>query len=136
VSDGKDTSKKGKAGQGAAGAVGESYDAPFRGYINLNLSDDQKRAYARWVETASMWEQLEASAADGVHLAVKYSPKEACFLASATQRRVASPNAGLVVTARGKDATTAWGRILYILAVLSKDVKWEATQPMADPDRW
>lgn len=116
--------------------VGNAYDAAFRGYINLNLSDEQKEAYVKWAESASFWEALEFHTADGVNLSLKVEPKSGGFLASATQRRAGSPNAGLVVTARGKDASTAFGRVLYCLTVLSRKEKWEDTQPLADPDRW
>lgn len=118
------------------GAVGSGNDAPFRGYINLNLSDEQKELYTAWAQSSSLWEALEFNVSDGVNCALKYIPKEEIFLASATQRREASPNAGLVVTARGRDAATAWGRLFYCLTILSHKPKWEDTQPLANPDRW
>lgn len=117
-------------------AVGKDNDAAFRGYINVSLSDEQKAAYEVWGASASVWEVLEASVSDGVNLSLKLDPKGGGYLASATQRRASSPNAGLVVTARGKDAATAWGRVLYILAILGHKPKWEDTQPLASPDRW
>jgi hypothetical protein len=116
--------------------VGAGYDAPFRGYINLNLSEGQKETYPAWAASASLWDTLEASVSDGVNVALKIDPKGEGFLASATQRREGSVNAGLVVTARGKDPGVAFGRLLFCLALLSHQESWEATQPMADPDRW
>jgi len=121
---------------GKRGAVAGLYDAPFRGYINLNLSADEKAGYDEWAAGSTLWDVLDVQAADGVNLAVKVDPKGDGFLASATQRRAASVNAGLVVTARGKTPTVAWGRLLYCLAILSRSESWEETQPMADPDRW
>jgi hypothetical protein len=116
--------------------VGTGYDAEFRGYINLQLTDEQKLAYVKWAESSSLWEVLEASVSSGVNLSLKLDPKGHGCLASATQRAEASPNAGLVVTARGKDAGTAWGRVLFCLALLSHKDRWEDTQPLADPDLW
>lgn len=121
---------------GKPSVVGKGNDAPFRGYINLNLTDDQKSAFDSWSGSASVWEALEFQVADGVNLSLKQDPKSDGFLASGTQRREASPNAGLVVTARGRDAATAWGRLLYCLTLLSRKEKWEETQPLANPDRW
>jgi hypothetical protein len=118
------------------GSVGGDYSAEFRGYINLNLDEAQKAAYADWAASASLWEALEFQVGDGVNIAVKIDPKSEGFLASATQRRASSPNAGLVVTARGRDVVTAWGRVLYCLTVLSRHERWEETQPLANPDRW
>ena len=119
-----------------SGQVGTKYDAEFRGYINLNLSDEQKSLYEAWSTSAHYWATLEAQVEDGVNLSLKLDPKGGGFLASATQRRADSPNAGLVVTARGRDASTAWGRVIFCLAILSEQEKWEYTQPVADPDRW
>jgi len=118
------------------GSLGSDYSAEFRGYINVNLSDDQKSVFESWKETGSPWEVFEASVADGINLSVKIEPKTGGFLTSATQRRSGSPNAGLVVTARGRDASTSWLRCLYILALLSHKERWEETQPLASPDRW
>lgn len=116
--------------------VVDDYSAEFRGFINLALDEGQKSSYAGWAESASLWEALEYQVADGVTIFLRIDPKSDGFLASATQRRSASPNAGLVVTARGRDATTAWGRVLFCLTILSHKEKWEDVQPMADPDRW
>lgn len=118
------------------GKMGETYDAVFKGYINLNLSTEQKAAFDSWAGGASPWEALEAHVADGVNLSLKVEPKSGGFLASATQRRVSSPNAGLVVTARGGDATKALLRVLFCLVILSHAERWEDVQPLADPDRW
>jgi hypothetical protein len=117
-------------------SVGGTMDAQFRGYVNLNLSDDQKAGYEKWSTSASFWEALEFQVGEGVNLSLKLDPKGDGYLASATQRRAGSPNAGLVVTARGRDAATAWGRCLFCLTILSKHERWEETQPLANPDRW
>lgn len=119
-----------------SGNVDTSYDAAFRGYINLNLSDEQKALYEKWASSGSYWEALEHHVSDGVNLSLKIDPKSGGFLASATQRRASSPNAGLVVTARGREAGVALGRVLYCLVILSHAERWEDMQPIANPDRW
>lgn len=111
-------------------------NAEFRGYINVQLSDEQKAAYPQWSESASFWDVLDAQVSDGVNIALRREKGGEAFLASATQRRVDSVNAGLCVTARGRDAASAFGRVLFILAFLGHRESWEATQPIADPDRW
>lgn len=121
---------------GKQGSLGSRGDAEFRGYVNYNLSDEQKATYAAWAEGQGYYETLEASVESGVNLSLKLDPKGGGFLASATQRNPASPNAGLVVTARGRDAVTAWGRVVFVLALLSHKPRWEDTQRVADPDRW
>lgn len=118
------------------GKVGEQYDAPFRGYINLQLSPEQKETYDAWASSESFWQWLQSSVEEGVNLSLKLDPKGTGYLASATQRRVSSPNAGLVVTARAGDAAKALGRCLFCLAILSHSERWEDLVPLADPDRW
>jgi len=118
------------------GALGESFDAPFRGYINLNLTDEQKATFDPWANSLAPLEALEAFVADGINLSLKFEPKFGGFLASATQRRMGSTNAGLVVTARGREAGTALWRCLFCLTILSHKERWEDTQPLANPDRW
>lgn len=111
-------------------------NAEFKGYINLDLSEEQKELYPAWAQSEAYWEALQGFTEIGVNLSLKRERKTGGFLASATQRDPDSPNAGLCVTARGKDAPTALGRVLYILTVLSREERWEAVQPMANPDRW
>jgi len=124
-----DTSRK-------PGGVGESFDAPFIGYINLNLTDEDKARFDEWARSASVWEVLEFQVGDGVNLSLKIDPKSAGYIASATQRRVSSPNAGLVVTARARVAETALLRVLFCLALLSHAERWTDVQSVANPDRW
>lgn len=117
------------------GKVGEVYDAVFRGFINLNLSDSQKREFPAWANVTDMPSKMQNACVDGIVLSLKIDQKSGGFMASATQRRVSSKNAGLAVTARASDAGTALTRLLYMLDILPWD-DWEALQPMADPDRW
>lgn len=125
-----------KGSPGKQDQVGKSDDAPFRGYVNVNLSEEQKLAHDDWAASASMWERFGDEVANGVNVSVKRERGKGSFVASATQRDPASPNAGLCVTARGRDAATALTRLLFTLTVLSHKPRWEDTQPMADPDRW
>lgn len=117
-------------------SLGESYDAEFKGYINLTLSDAQKSSYPQWVASAAFPRQLEGFTADGINFSLKIEPKGGGFLASATQRRVGSPNAGYCVTARAKDAVTALGRCVYCVTILSRAERWTDVQDVANPDRW
>jgi hypothetical protein len=133
----KDFGDNGKRRSNAgASTATDGFDAPFRGYINLELTADEKDAFPAWVADGGLDPVVSAVVADGVNLSLKVDPKGTGFLASATQRRVSSVNAGLVVTARGKEPLVAWGRLIFTLAVLSRSERWEDTQPVANPDRW
>jgi len=130
-----ETKKRGKRAAQSS-VVGESYDAEFRGYINLDLTDDQKASWAKWAGSPDEAAWLESSVSDGVNLSLRIDPRSGGFLASATQRRVGSPNAGLCVTARAREAVSALSRVVYCLAILGEKERWEDTQPLANPDRW
>lgn len=130
-----DQDGKSRSTRKSSGVAG-SDNADFRGYINLNLSADQKADFAGWWETEEPYLTLEKVASDGVNLSLKRDLKGECFLGSATQRNPASPNAGLCVTARGNSASVAWSRLLYCLWFLNHKARWEDVQPVADPDRW
>lgn len=111
-------------------------DAPFRGYINLTLLPAEKEAFPEFAASDAVWSVLERHVADGENISIKRVKGEEGFLASATQRRADSVNAGLVVTARGREAAVAFLRLVYTLVLLERAESWEETQPMADPDRW
>jgi len=133
----KDFGDNGKSKSSAKLAeVGTRGDAVFRGYINLDLNKDEKAAYVKWAAPDVVFGVFSLVVEDGVNVAVKPDPKQDGFLASATQRRTTSVNAGLCVTARAADPVTAFGRLMYLLSILARQESWEATQPMANPDRW
>lgn len=117
-------------------ALGKAEEADFRGYINLNLSPEEKEAYLSWAEPNTVFTVLGNAVEDGVHLSVRGDRQTSGYIASATQRRASSPNAGLCVTMRASDPVKALGRLLYGLAILARSERWEDTVPLADPDRW
>jgi len=127
--------KTGKSNGGKASGTGQD-NAEFRGYINVNLSDEQKENYVAWATSSSYADAFEYQVSIGVNVSVKRSLKEGCYIASGTQRDESSPNAGLCVTARGKEAGVALGRLMFILTLLAKKDRWEETQSVANPDRW
>lgn len=126
--DGKDRNKA------AAAVVAD--DAAFVGYINVTLTDTEKEGLESWVVNGGVWATLEYSVEDGVNISVKREVKSGGYLASATQRRPNSPNAGLCVTARAKEPSMAFSRLLYTLDILNRSESWTDTAAVANPDRW
>lgn len=136
MSDKLQFAKHGGKPAGKHGKVGGVDDAEFRGYINVDLSVEQKGQYPAWAASGSYWEALQGFTEAGVNISLKRERKTGGYVASGTQRDPASVNAGLCVTARAKNASDALGRLLFILTYLSHADRWEDTQPVADPDRW
>lgn len=131
----KDSDGKSKPA-GKPGKVGTVDDAAFRGYINVDLTADEKARYPSWAVPETVFAVFEAAVACGVNVSVKRERKVDGFLASATQRDPGSVNAGLCVTARAKEAVSSFGRLMFILDILTRSESWEDTAPMANPDRW
>jgi hypothetical protein len=136
LNDHVDKKPRKKAPLAQSGGVAASYDAAFIGYINLTLSEEQKSAFPDWQLSASAIDSLEAFTGDGINFSLKTDTRSGGFLASATQRRSDSPNAGYVVTARAREAYTAFWRVVYCVVLLSHAERWTDIQPMASPDRW
>jgi len=113
----------------------EHYNADFKGYINVNLSEEQRDQLPAWLEGTDISQLCKAWCATGIVLSMKLDPKTGNFMASATQRNEQSQNAGLAVTARANYPTKALHRLLYILGILGQG-RWEDVQSMADPDHW
>lgn len=137
VSNGNYADKDGKERKARKHVTDEQADnAPFVGYVNVDLTDQQKAAYTKWAETASLWEQFTFFVSVGVNVSVKRERSSGGYLASGTQRDPTSVNAGLVVTARGKDPVTAFGRLVYTLTLLEKTGAWTRPKQRVDDDRW
>lgn len=116
--------------------VGADYNAEFRGYINLNLSEADKELWTKFHDTPHVGAWFDSAVADGINTSTKLEAKTSTYISSATQRRSDSPNAGLVVTARGSSPSISFSRLMFILMLLSEHEKWETLQPIANPDRW
>lgn len=120
-----------------SGEVGAGDDVAFRGYINLELSAEDKERFGSWLASDAATSMFDAAVTDGCHLSLKRDPKTAGgFLATATNRRADSPNAGLCVTARAKEPQLALWRLVYCLELLYTTGHWEDRQAVANPDRW
>ena len=119
-----------------SGGVGLRLDAEFVGYINLQLTDEQRAGFDTWVAGASAVDALEYHTSIGINFALRVDPKSGGYLASATMRDSSSPNAGLCVTARAREALTAFWRVVFCVVILSHHEHWTDLQPVANPDRW
>lgn len=111
-------------------------EAEWRGYINVQLTAEEKGEFDDWMRTDDPWDVLSDVAAAGCVITVKRDAAGSGFMGSITQRDPASVNAGLAVTARGKAAGTALFRVVFLVARLGVLADWAAQQPPADDDRW
>lgn len=110
--------------------------AQWRGYVNVELSKDDKVQFEAWTHTDDPWDVFAAAVACGYVVTVKENPNGTGAMASVTQRYAVHVNAGLCVTARASTPGVALLRVLFIVARLTVDGSWEEKAPVADPDRW
>lgn len=133
VNDRKQSEREARKEQRKAEARGV---APWRGYINLDLSRDDKEQFEAWVHTGEAWEVLAACVDAGYVVSLKANPNGGGSLASVTQRAAGHVNAGLCVTARGGTADVALFRVMFLVLRLTVEGSWEDVAPVSDPDRW
>ena len=110
--------------------------ADFRGYVNVELTEDEKAEFDEWQATGAPVERLDKACSEGIQFGLKWEGKGKPHLASATDRTEGSVNGGLCVTCRASNPLLALYRLLFTLEVLSTYGSWELRQPLADPDRW
>jgi len=109
--------------------------AEWKGYINYEWSDAAKERFAVWLDETNLFNELDAHTAKGRKFTTGYDAYHKCMVATCFERDINSPNAGYIVTARGKEASTAQARLLYLI---SEEMPHEWTKPsvIADVDKW
>lgn len=131
-----DRRQEAKEAKREAGSAGKSGVAEWRGYINVDLSPDEKAQFDEWMRGDDPWDILTEIAAAGCVVTVKTNAGSTGFMASITQRSPASVNAGLCVTARASSAGKALFRAVFLVASLGVAEDWTKGHEVADPDRW
>lgn len=118
-----------------SGKLASEYNASFNGFVNITLTEEQKTAFGDWSPSAPWVEILSDLSDDGVVFSLKKDFKGDTYMASLTQRREDSENAGLCVTARSSDAGVAMLRILYIASQILPTA-WREAEEERKEDRW
>jgi hypothetical protein len=125
------------AGERELGRVARKDEAAeWRGYVNVDLTPQQKEQFDDWTHTDEPWLVLEGSVSGGCTVSIKQDSNGAGYLACCTQRRAASVNAGYCLTARAHDPGKALLRLLFTLVCLGVDDEWILKGRVSDPDRW
>lgn len=119
-----------------AAAAAKKAVADWRGYINVTLTEAQKAELADWQAGGLPWVTLDDAARSGCVVSVKFEDGRGNFLASVTQRNAASVNAGLCITARGREAGIALMRVLFLLSHVGVLNDWAEAHPVAGDDIW
>lgn len=119
-----------------ARAAKAAAQAEWRGYINVQLSAEEKAEFDDWMHLEEPWDRLTEAVENGCVVSLKKDGSSSAFLCSITQRTEGHVNAGLSITARSKEAGKALFRAVFLVARLGVQENWEQAAPLADDDRW
>jgi hypothetical protein len=122
-------------GDGKGGKAPPQDIIPFRGFVNVTLSANEKEDFHPWSEGKDLGRLLSDVCLLGYVVSVKEDKKGKCFSAACTDRNSESVNAGLCVNMRAEEPVTALWRLMYVLyVILSGD--WEEAAAQRTGDRW
>jgi hypothetical protein len=108
---------------------------PFRGFVNVNLTAEEKEEFHPWSEDKDLGKLLSDVCLMSYVVSVKEDKKNTCFSAAVTDRNPDSVNAGLCINMRADEPVVALWRLMYVLyAILPGD--WEKDNAKRVGDRW
>lgn len=124
----KDKSGKGNNSRGWTGDIR---------FINVNLSDSQKLAYAKWItDSPDATRILDETIAGGYKLSVGYDDKQGAYMATLTNRGGDPTFVNSCFTLRARNAWEAVVRVLWLHAIFAEG-DWNAfAEPDMDQDLW
>lgn len=127
--------ERGRKGKGATSSKA-AIEAPFVGYLNVDLTDKEKEGFIDFVEGDNFGEWLEYFCVLGWRVSVKYRQSEATHLASAMCTAVDHKLAGYVITARSAASLKAFHRVVYILWLLHQTNRQIPLPGASEEDAW
>lgn len=110
-------------------------DAEFQGFINVTLSDEEKREFVEWVETIDLGALLASMLDEGNVLSVKQDKKGKGYASAITSRWAGSVNAGWCVNMRAGDPTTAIQRVVFVVSVIL-GMDWQQSNLLRGENDW
>lgn len=131
----KNQSERREKTEASADPLAGRLKAEWKGYINYEWSDAAKERFAVWLDETNIFVEMDAHTAKGRKFTTGFDPYHKCMVATCMERDVASVNAGYIVTARGKEGSTALARLLYLI---SEEMPHEWTKPsvIVQDDKW
>lgn len=107
--------KDAPARPGVSVASNERYAAPFTGWVNYDLSEEDHKNFEGWLSTHDVWVIMAGLCERGYKFTVSREFSQAGFLATVIQRDIQDVNAGLMVSARSSDAARALAKLIWVV---------------------
>ena len=116
--------KKGKYTSDTDGEV------EWGGYINVVLSEEEKRDYQKWSEehATDIWKLLEDLLSEGLKYGLSYDTENTCYIATFTGNAVSVDDKRYCLTARSGLWGDATSLLVYKHLVLAKG-DWASYRP-------
>lgn len=87
----------------------------WKGYINVTLTEAQKRSYVAWINDPDIFSNaLELALRDGYKLSVDYQLRENAYRASFYCQNADLPEAGFCLSVFAREYGTALNKLVYI----------------------
>jgi hypothetical protein len=110
-------------------------DTSFKGFVNYDISEQEKAEFEVWSATVLIDDVLAATLVDLKKLSVKFLEKEKCFAAFLFDGNGASMSAGYILSARAATPVRAMYRVLFLDELLGDNwLEHAVRSPSAD--RW
>lgn len=126
---------KDKSATNAGSASPNSWTATFDGYVNYEWTDADKEAFIIWTGENNFWDIRATQTNLGRKFSISFDPKQSCYIATCFERDAKSPNAGLCVSARGRELEMAEWRILFLVNSLM-GANWKNGRERKGDDVW
>jgi len=104
----------------------------FKGFININMSVEQKNTFRAWdADTSEIDDMLATVLHQGYKLSAAYDNHNSAFVVSMTCKQAKLPNYGYTMSARAGDLKSAEALLMYKHFFLVGEV-WESYSPTED----
>lgn len=111
------------------------YSAEFIGFVNYEPTSDDREAFVAVNMDARFWEFYQLELDRGRKLGVSHDYANSSAVATLMERDKESPNAGLILSCRGKTGYTAMARLLFLSNFVLVN-GWRSKPLEIDDDQW
>lgn len=105
-------------------------DAPWGGYVNLRINEEERADFDAWAteETADFQRSLDLALVDGLKLGVSYDAENSAYVATFTGSGCHGDKARYLLSARGSSFSESVALLVYKHTVLM-DGDWSSYSP-------
>ena len=130
------TKKKVQPSKRTTGRKAARERVEFKGYLNRNISADEKVTYRSDLEAGWRWdEKAEELISDGLNLKWSWDSYNEAFAATLYDTNADSDHAGYCLSFRGPEPFEAMSRLVWVHTVLLEG-NWNNISEVGDSDEW